>query len=125
MSALGEDVGHRLQIDAWKRVVRGDDVGMSDGALGTDSRRPVHTVITIEDDAGALNAFVAQRIADVCALSCGPTSTEREGSPLLLSQRVVGVGPSFRSLPACLDHFGFTAQNIQELYHARRAPLQL
>jgi hypothetical protein len=116
VSALGGEVSHTRQVDAWRRVLCGDESGH------------VHTVITIEDDAGALNSFVAQRIVDACSRPCcppfgavPPSTPASKGCvpPLLLFQRVTGVGPSFRSLPACLEHFGFTASHIKRLYDER------
>ena len=96
----------------WKRALVGD--------IDTTT---VRTVITIEDDAGALNAFVAQRIVDMYG-SDGDAARDdghRLAPPRLLSKRVTSVGPSFRSLPACLEHFGFTPADVQRLYIERDA----
>lgn len=35
--------------------------------------------------------------------------------PRLLSKTVNAVGPSFRTLPSCLRHYGFTPEAIKDL----------
>ena len=35
--------------------------------------------------------------------------------PALVSKTVGAVGPSFRTLPSCLRHYGFTVQAIRAL----------
>ena len=77
-----------------------------DEALWAGLFRSAHSVITIEDDAGALRAFVLERLAH-------PALPSR---PQLVSKTLRGFGPSFRTLPACLEHHGYTVEAILALY---------
>ena len=64
----------------------------------------VHSVVSIEDDRGALKAFLCERLAKM------------RTPPKLVSKTVDGVGPSFRTLDDCLAHHGFTPEAILEMY---------
>lgn len=75
-------------------------------------------IVTIEDDAGALKSEVARQIARAAANGCwnwSPESVKLPLIPKLISKTVNEVGPSFRTLPSCLEHHGFTIQDIQAL----------
>jgi len=64
----------------------------------------VNTVVTIEDDVGALRSFVSEMI---CQL--------RISQPRIVSKVVDHFGPSFRKIEDCLEYFGFTPKSIANL----------
>lgn len=108
--------------DAWAKGAKivvvpsingGTEIGAWRSALFGTVDAPVDTIITIEDDAGALRSLVAQKLVECHSESRGPDRSLT--IPRLVSKTVAGVGPSFRSLPACLDHFGFTVDAIKAL----------
>ena len=74
----------------------------------------IKTVITIEDDAGALRSYVSTMV------QLHASSGHFGGSlpPKVVAKTVNAVGPSFRTLTACLHHFGFTTAALKELYDA-------
>ena len=63
---------------------------------------PSRTVVTVEDDHGALHAHVAGMLAGLAL----PTP------PAVVAHAVLAAGPSCRTLAACLGHFNFTPAGL-------------
>ena len=89
-------------------------------------------LVTIEDDTGALQSHVARvllrsRVAapatvvhsytDVHTYACSHVDTHiyMHVYMQVVHKTMSDAGPSFRTLPSCLEHFGFTAQAIEAL----------
>lgn len=83
-------------------------------AILSGGATPIKTIVTVEDDAGALKNYVS---SVVLAHACdGGFGTSRP--PKVVAKTVNAVGPSFRTLPACLEHFGFTPAALKTFYDA-------
>jgi deoxyxylulose-5-phosphate synthase len=89
------------------------DALFSDGA--------VTTIITVEDDTGALRSHVAQRLLECHSEIVTRAPAAHVRLPRLVSKVITGVGPSFRSRPACLESFAFTAAALQALVNGKTA----
>eukprot|EP00729_Bicosta_minor_P000139 gene139-32853_t len=53
-------------------------------------------------------------------LRCGHGKGKFAKIPTIVSKTINAVGPSFRTLPSCLDYFGFTPEAIKAMYEAEK-----
>lgn len=81
---------------------------ISKSFMGCEGTLTVTTLVTIEDDVGrALNLMVSSLLVAF-----------KMSDLVLKSHSVTDVGPSFRSLSDCLEHFKFTVENIRSIYQS-------